>query len=467
VKAGRSLRVASPTVLVAALALLSAACGRPGTPPGPPPNLLFLTLDTTRADHVCLSDAGRDTTPRLRALAQAGVRFDLAYAAASSTLPSHASLFTGLPPIAHGAVKNGLRLSDDVTTLAEVLRDHGWHTGAVVSSFVLDRRFGLAQGFSQYDDDLPPDEATSARGGWMGFDLQGGGFERRADFTTDRAIRWLDEHAARPFFLFVHYYDAHNPYVPPPPFDTRFARRAGDPRSLADELTHRDEIDAYDGEIAFVDAQLGRLLDHLAARGLADDTLVLVTADHGEGLGEHGAMHHAVNVYEEAIRVPLVMRWPGRLPAGAVVDQPVAAVDVMPTLLELLGLGAPAQPLAGGSLAGALLRGKRLPPDRPVFVHRRPYEPAFVDGTRVAGQLFAVRVGRWKWIEGTGDGTRELYDLDADPRETLNLASRKPERAAEFAQRVDSFRNEYQRTASAGTVSPADLDRLRALGYAE
>jgi len=433
------------------------------------PNLLVVTLDTVRADHLSAYGYARDTSPQLAKLAAEGVRFDLSFSAASTTLPSHVSLFTGVAPITHGVVKNGLHLDGGATTLAERLRAAGAQTAAIVSSFVLDRRFGLDRGFDHYEDDFTKEGSSYQADTWRGFET-GGAFDRRANLTTDRAIRWLDEQrdARRPFFLWVHYFDPHDPYVPPEPWKSRFARPADEAPSLLDTLTKRTAVDAYDGEIAFTDDEVGRLLAHLAARGLDRDTLVVVTSDHGEGLGQHGVIGHAVNVYEEAVHVPLVLRWPGRLAPGRVIAEPVESVDLVPTLLELLALPA-TKDVRGRSLAGALLRGEPLDPDHAVVTHRRPYDkPIDEGGIHVYGELFGVRRGSWKWIEGTLDGTRELYDLATDPRESLNLAARQPERVAAFSREVAEFRAAHAGAAPADTkIDAGDRERLRALGYAD
>jgi arylsulfatase A-like enzyme len=455
----RARRVARRALVLGGL--LAGAAAQAG-----PPNLLLVTLDTTRADHTSAYGYAHDTTPTLRAVAEAGARFALAYAASSSTLPSHATLMSGLAPIGHGVVKNGQVLPAGVETLAERLRARGFDTAAVVSSFVLDRRFGLDQGFGHWDDALPREQATWRARRWNEFELVGG-FDRRANHTTDHAIEWL-EHGRRPdrpFFLFVHYFDPHAPYLPPAPFDARFAAH---PPATAPGVAH--ELAApYDGEIAFTDAELGRLLARLATLGLAERTLVVITADHGEGLGQHGVAAHTVNVYEEAVRVPLVLRWPGRIPAGRVIEGPVDAVDVAPTLLALLEVAAPGAPAAGRSLAGALLRGEALDPEHPVYLRRRPYdEPVRVHGQRVLGELFAVRRGRWKWIEGTRDGTRQLYDLAADPFERANVAGNHAPEAGALAALLARFRAERAVAGAPGGAIPPDVrERLEALGYVE
>jgi len=439
----------------------------PKRPAAPQANLLVVTLDTTRADHLSCYGYERDTSPRIAKLASEGVRFTLSYAAASTTLPSHVSLFTGAAPIAHGVVKNGLALAPGAQTLAVRLRAAGAQTAAIVSSFVLDRRFGLDQGFDHYEDDFTREGSSYQVDAWLGFQTKGG-FDRRANLTTDRAIHWLDARdASRPFFLWVHYFDPHSPYVPPEPWKSRFARPADAAPSLADALTRRDLVDPYDGEIAFTDDEVGRLLDHLASLGLDRDTLVVVTADHGEGLGQHGVIGHEVKVYEVAVAVPVVMRWPGYLAPGRTIDAPVESVDVLPTVLALLGIPT-ADTGRGRDLSAALPRGDALDAEHPVFTHLRRYEPPVESGKRVRGALFGVRRGHWKWIEGTVDGTRELYDLATDPHETSNRATTERERAESLSRDVAAFRAANESKAPIDTqVAPEDRERLRALGYAE
>jgi arylsulfatase A-like enzyme len=453
--------------LLAAGLVLAAAC-RPGVPAEPPPNLLLVTLDTTRRDHLSVYGYERDTSPFLRRFAESGVRFERAYAPACVTAPSHATLFTGAYPIGHGVTKNAVPLANEHETLAERLRASGYQTAGVASSFVMDARFGWDQGFERWDDEFVPDETGWRTERWYEFEMEDGVFDRRADHTTDRALAWLRDQRdpARPFLLFVHYFDPHDPYIPPAPFDRRFATAPGEAPSLADALRGREFVDRYDGEIAFTDAELGRLVDGLDALGLAARTVVVVTADHGEGLLQHGQMTHGANVHEEAVRVPLLVRWTGRIAPGRTLDAPVEGVDLLPTLLTLAG--APADgALPGRSLAPALLGDGPLDPVRPVFLHRRPYDRQVLHGEAVDGEQFAVVHEGWKWIEGTRDGTRALYDLTRDPHETENVAEREPARARVLAERIAGWRARHGGAAPAAEVAPEDRARLRALGYAD
>jgi arylsulfatase A-like enzyme len=437
---------------VGALALLAlCACSRAPAPPARqapsvPPHILLVTIDTLRADRCSGYGYPQPTTPRLDALARQGVRVADAYAPMATTGPSHASMFTGLHPRAHGVVKNGYLLAPERRTLAEALRAAGYATAAVVSSFAVDAKFGLAQGFEVYDDDFPAEGASVKQRRWEGLAVAGG-FDRRADAVGARAISWLarERPRGRRFFLWVHYFDPHAPYDPPEPHKSRF--RA-----------------AYDGEVAFADAELGRLLDALDDAGLRESTLVVVTGDHGEGLGDHGHQEHGLNIYEEAVKVPLAFRWPGRLPAGSIVPGPVSLVDLEPTLLQL-ALGAPAGG-AGRSLAPLLAQRAAPDPERPIFMERRFYDPDSQKALRIKGEKLAVRRGAFKYLEAPEEGTQELYDLSADPGELENLAAQEAARVRELRSLLDGFRR-GTRPGAAQRVSPEDQERLRALGYVQ
>lgn len=460
---GQAIEHRRGLVLAVSLSLALAACAPERLAR---PNLLLVTLDTTRADHVSAYGYSRDTTPVLRALAAAGTRFAQAYAPTATTAPSHATLFTSLYPLAHGIVRNGLVLRDLERTLAEVLRDHGYATAAFVSSFVLDARFGWAQGFDLYDDDFDPDSTSmQPRDGWEEWkkETAAGGFDRRADETTRRAVAWLEGHAGsdRPFFLFVHYFDPHAPMVPPARLAARFAPATGAPR-----LDVR--VGRYDAEIAFVDEQIGLLLEALARAGLEAETLVALTADHGEGLMQHGKMFHGVHLYEEAVRVPLILRWPGRVPEARVVEEPVGLVDLAPTLLALLGIGEVPPSLHGKSLAAALTDGLPLDPQPSIYLQRRHYEGERVGGEWIEGELFGIRRGRWKYIESGDASHRELYDLSADPAETRDLAAHRPDAVRHLSAAIAAWKLASRREGEA----PRELGEperlgLEALGYVE
>lgn len=441
-------------ILVSAFAAVS--CG--GGAEVSRPNILLVSLDTTRADHCSAHGYARDTTPNLTRLAEAGLRFEAAYAPSSTTSPSHATMFTGQYPISHRVLSNGLDLAEHHRTLAEALGGAGYQTAAVVSSFVLHSKFGLAQGFEVYDDDLPLEEALprgEERTQYKGEELNEA-FDRRAQFATSRALRWLERERdpARPFFLFVHYMDPHNRIDPPEPYLSLFANG---PEGAA--------INRYDAMIAYTDQELGRLVDGLARLGL-EDTLVVVTGDHGEGLMEHGYMTHGVQIYEESVRVPFVVRWSGRVAPGSRRSEPIELVDLAPTLLELAGVPEQWERSRGRSLADAWTASGELEPEREVFLFRRPYADTVKSGIPVRGVQYGLRAGRWKLIWGPDEGRVELYDLAADPGESEDLSGEEPERVAAMRARIETLLAESD-TSEPVEDSSTEIDRekLRALGY--
>lgn len=430
----RARRGATLLALLLAALPLTGGCGRGNQAENP--NLLLVTLDTVRADHLGCYGNREAVTPWLDRLAAEGVRFDSVSAPVPLTLPSHASILSGLLPPHHGLRNNGLgAYPADKSTLASVLAKEGYRTGAFIGAFVLDRRFGLNQGFEVYDDEIPRDPHA-------GVTLEA---ERPGRDVVDRALAWLrgedSVKNSRPFFLWVHLYDAHAPYTPPPAWA---ARHPGRP---------------YDGEISEVDAQVGRLLEELERQGLADGTVVAVAADHGEGLGEHGELTHGLLLYEPTLHVPLLVRAPGRL-KPRVVETPMSLVDLAPTLAGLLGksLPAPAGPggrtLDGRDLSKALLAGGDPPAGE---VYAESQYPAIYGWSPLA----ALRRRDLKYISAPDP---ELYDLSRDPKETANLAARKAE-ARGFASRIAEIE-----AGAVDTPQPAAPDAetralLASLGY--
>lgn len=421
--ASMRLRSAPPPIL--ALALLLGACGETeGTRPAP--NLLLVTLDTVRADRIGAYGHAAARTPNLDRLAARGVRFERAYAQVPLTLPSHASLLTGLHPPEHGLHDNGRRaLGPGPTTLAELFGERGFRTGAFVAAVALDRSFGLDRGFEHYDDelDLAPGSRSTA-------------LERSAAHVVDGALAWLRS-ADAPFFAWVHFYDPHAPYAPPSAF-----REAGD---------------LYDGEIAYVDAELGRLLEWLGAEQLVESTLVVVIADHGESLGEKGEKTHGSLIYEGTQRIPLIVSWPGALEEGTTTTDLVQQVDLLPTVLELCGWRAP-DSVSGRSFA-PVLRGEELPAGT-VYL-----ESDYCALNFGWSPLRGIVHERWKLIQAP---TRELYDLVQDPGEEHNLAAEHPETVSALEKRLVEARARLRRDEGDAREVAADLTRaLGKLGYTQ
>ena len=425
-------------------------------PPDPSlPNVVLVTIDTLRADHCSTYGYARDTTPHLDALAAEGALFENAYAITATTLPSHATLFTSLYLYEHGVVKNAIVLPEDVHTLAELLAGKGYDTAAFVSSFVVHRRFGIAQGFALYDDDFRGAEFSSAVRVHEGLRLDAP-YDRRGRETTDRVLDWLrGRDPTRPFFLWVHYFDPHSPYDPPEPYRSRFL-------STTDPGSRQWVVDLYDGDVRYADEELGRLLHGLEEFVPGRERLTIVTADHGEGLWDHGVLEHGIFLYEEMVRVPLIVHWPGRIPAGRRIAGLAGGIDLLPTTLGLLGIPPdPADP-RGLDLSAVLRGAAEIDPDRPLFLQRRQH-------LRVAGPKQAVRWRSWKLIESPAEIGLELYDLAHDPGELRNLAGLRDDVVRALQPRLTGWRNRLVRREQVedGSLSAEVRHRLEALGYVE
>jgi len=417
-----------PAALVIALAAVTAAC-RAAQPAAPARNLLLITIDTLRADHVGAYGAATGATPAIDALARAGVRFDQAQTAVPLTAPSHATILTGVYPPAHGVRGNVVfTLGDAHETLASRLKRRGFQTAAFVGAYPVAAAFGFNRGFDTFDEEFHETSPVDQ------------GAERRANEVADAALRWLQGRArgGSPFFAWVHFYDPHAPYTPPSPYAARFP---GHP---------------YDGEIAFTDAQVGRVLDALRASGDDRSTIVMLLADHGEGLGDHDELTHGVLTYQSTMRVPFIVAGPD-IAQGRVASPRVATIDVVPTALALTGAGADAS-LLGRDLR-PLMEGKTIPVD-PLY-----QESLF---GRLNCHWAALRgwvQGDWKLIVGAAP---ELYNLVDDPAEARNLADAQPERVRRMN---DDLARGLQRFAPGGdraqpkAVSAEQEERLRSLGY--
>jgi arylsulfatase A-like enzyme len=443
---------------------------------GAAPNVVLISVDTLRADALS-PYGGPVVTPTFERLAREGVLFERAYAPAPETAPSHASLLTGQRVLRHGVTGNGLPLAGQHETLAEAFRRQGYATAAFVSSWVLDPRFGWSQGFDVYDATFPDEGATMDKADaypgaiWVGRKFRG--LDRRAVETTLAAERWLRD-APEPFFLFVHYFDPHRPYVPPPsfaqrvrdvPFDVSGRHFPGlSPHALLGVAR------GYQAEVLYLDDSLGELLAAVDARTDVERTLVVMTADHGEGLGDHGWLEHGVNLHDEQLHVPLVFRWRGRLPAGRRIETPLSVRVVAPTIADLAWLGE-FEPPGGRSIAEDLRAG-REPESLPVFAQRRPHRATDEIPEDVlkllgpAGRTLAVRHGRWKLIRSEG-APPELYDVESDPDETRNVSRDHPELARELSALIDELIAENPPPPEPAALEPEVTDKLRALGYAD
>lgn len=400
------------------------------------PNVVLVTLDTTRADHLgCYGDA-EARTPVLDALARRGVLFAQAATVAPLTQPAHSSIMTGLYPTFHGVRLNGsTALGASQTTLAETLGAQGYETGAFVGAFVLDGRWGLNQGFSVYDDRFDMKK-------FKHLDLAG--VQRPANEVVDAALGWLEGHKGRPFFAWVHLYDAHSPYEPPEPFRSEFASRG--PAAL------------YDGEIAFADSQVGRLLGFIHDAGLDERTIVVVVGDHGEALGHHGEGTHGYFVYDDVLHVPFIVSTPFRDLRGVRVDAQVSLVDVFPTVLSLAGVE-----------AGASVHGRSL---LPLMFHPTAKDAAYAYSESMPPQLqfgwsalHSLRSPRYKLIQAPRP---ELYDLAADPREETNVFEQHRGIARSMGDELDRLIAETSRGApepEAANLDKETVERLAALGY--
>lgn len=400
------------------------------------PNVLLITLDTTRADHLACYGYAGVSTPNLDAIAGRGVLFEQAATATPLTLPAHATIMTGMFPTYHGVRVNGnTALSDGQTTLAEVLASRGYDTGAFIAAFVLDGRWGLKQGFGHYDDQFDLKK-------YKHLDL--GEVQRPGNEVVDDALAWLEGEKSKPFFAWVHLYDPHVPYAPPEPYASEYGRRG--PRGL------------YDGEIAFMDTQIGRLTAWLAANGLDRSTVILCVGDHGEGLGSHGEGTHGFFAYDYALHVPLLVSAPFEGLQGRRVASQVSTADVFSTVLDLAGAASPVK-VQGRSLVPLMFDPGRNA-DVPAYGEAMAANIQFGWST-----LQSLRTPRWKYIETTRP---ELYDLAKDPGERDNVAAGAPDVARRMKAELERFTAETSRDAPAPQAADLDketMERLSALGY--
>jgi arylsulfatase A-like enzyme/Tfp pilus assembly protein PilF len=406
-------------------------------------NVLLISIDTCRADHLGCYGYPLDTTPNIDAIAREGIVFEHAISPLPYTLPAHCTMLTGTIPPYHEVFDNSdYKLSEGNVTLAELLKEKGYLTAGFVSSFMMDSRFGLGQGFDLYDDDF--EEASHT----MGIN------QCRGDETTHDVIEWLRRHKDEKNFVFLHYYDPHFTYEPPEPFASKF-RNVPPPENV----TMRFEqalFDGYAGEIAYTDHCIGQVVDELKQLGLYDSTMIIITSDHGEMLGQHGEGFHGYFLYQPAIRVPLIFKLP-QLSKHKRITSTVGLVDIVPTVCSVLDIEL-STPVQGHDLSPCF-RSDWLPPsDRHLFC--QSLEPTKYN----ASSLLGVVTDRYKYIKTTRS---ELYDLIEDPDELNNIAVEQADRSRTMEKRLRQILQETTRGKGHGKerLDNQTRERLESLGY--
>jgi arylsulfatase A-like enzyme len=388
-------------------------CHRAPSPPAHPP-VILISVDTLRSDHLPAYGYKSVATPNLDALRRDAILFQRAYSQVPLTLPSHASILTGMLPAAHSVRDNiGFRLPPTVPTIAEVLKKNGYATGAAVSAFVLRHETGIARGFDFFDDETEPlnDQKTVGR------------MQRDGSITVQVLERWLDGNSSRPIFAFLHLYEPHTPYTPPEPYLSRYANH-------------------YDGEIAYADVLVGGFIAHLKQKGIYDRALIIFLSDHGEGLNDHGEDEHGMFLYREALQVPLFVKLPGSKRRGEVVDTPVELIDVFPTILDVIGSAHDAHSL--------------LAPPRNRELYAETYYPRFHFGW---SDLHSLINGNDHYIRAPQP---ELYDLASDPAEKTNVVESNRRAYAHLRDDIEPF---IKSAAAPAAIDREEAAKLAALGY--
>lgn len=389
-------------------------------------HVVLISIDTCRADHLSCYGFKQQTTPVIDALAKDAVLFEHCISPVPLTLPSHSSMLTGDTPLTHGVHDNvDYHLDATNTTLAEVLKENDYSTGAVVSTFVLDKQFGMDQGFDDYNDTFENPMSSFYE------------TERRGDEATQVAIGWLEAHKDEKSFLFLHYYDPHQSYRPPEPFASRFA----------DNL--------YAGEIAYTDHCIGQVIETLKDLGIYKNTLLIVTSDHGEGRGDHGEEQHGYYVYQSCVHVPLIIKSPGKAKDIRIGDT-VGLIDIVPTICGQLGIAAPE--VCTGIDLGVYLEKK------PVQNERYLYSESLLPTRFGCSPLMSLVQGRWKYIQSP---RAEMYDLAKDPGETTNLFGTEEKRARLFKDTLKLMVQEQIQTETTGIneLDAESREKLESLGY--
>jgi len=394
-------------------------------------NLLIITVDTLRADHIGIYGYEKNETPNMDALGRNGVFFYQAFCHVPLTLPSHCTLFTGTLPLFHGVRDNGYRLPAFNITLAQIMKENGYQTAAFVGAFPLDSRFGLDNGFDVYDDSYGSKNIVR--------DLSF--IERKAEEVNSRAIDWITKNKDKKFFIWIHYFDPHTPYDPPLPYSHSYAGRE------------------YDGEIAYTDAVIGELIEKLDQLQLTDHTITILTSDHGEGLGDHNEITHGIFVYDSTLRVPLIFHNPKILPKNRVVSEQVGLFDIMPTVLDLLGIAKNPE-IQGKSFKSAIFEEKSSQ-DKAVYIES---VAAMMD--RNWAPLQGIRTEEWKYIDAP---IPELYNVKSDPKEETNFVEKKSEVTAflkkKLQDEIKKFSSSHFSYIMKTEIDKKTIEKLMSLGY--
>lgn len=440
-----------------------------------PINVLLISIDTLRGDHVGCLGYDRSTSPNIDKLASEGCLFSDCVSTSNWTIPAHMSMFTSLYPVIHGVTGYEKKLDERRITLAEILKDNGYVTGGFVSGAgrELQAEHGFDQGFDCYDDFT------------VYFDQRFNLFEENETFQGPNddvtcpivhriATRWLKKNYKKKFFLFVHLWDVHNDYIPPPPYDTMFdpdykgkmTGKVRDIRKIRPGIDPKDLnhiMSLYDGEIKYVDEWIGKLMGELEMLGVADNTLIVLTADHGEEFNEHGGNHHGRTLYDESTYVPLIFRLPGKVPEEKVIKTQVSLVDILPTVLDVLGIETDAKEWQGMSIL-PLIQGEDSNHRKEVFIESQARNK----------NLKAVRTKEFKFVYDFQTQEKELYNLVQDPAEKNNLIKTQTQKAGELEQRLMSWLQSAGKLEKSlpksgeSNVVVIDEDRkkrLEALGY--
>lgn len=400
------------------------------------PNVVLFTLDTTRADHLPVYGYSNTDTPTISSMARKGIVFEHCITPTPLTLPSHASIMTGMYPIYHGIRINGVTaLSDENITLAEEFKRAGYNTSAFIAAFVLDGRWGLKQGFDHYDDNFDLEKYKT---------LDLGKVQIPANEVIDKAIKWLDKHAEEPFFTWIHLYDPHVPYSPPEPYLSEYGKRG--------------MVGLYDGEIAFMDSQIGRFINWLKSKGVYRNTIFVFVGDHGEGLGEHGEQTHGYFIYNYAIHVPLIVVIPLEKFQGKRIKAQVRTIDIFPTLLEMIGLEVP--PATHGKSLLPLIFNPGKGKDRPAYSEAMAPQLQYNWAA-----LYGLRIPPYQYIDAPKP---EFYNIIKDPKELNNIIKPNWILAKRYREKLYKLIEETSRNAIKTVIADVDsetMKKLATLGY--